>query len=87
MNTLELKPNLAGEWIGFYPGHYDECVRITQDGEEVEARKITGDDYVPAGAITWRSNLRTGNGIGLELDWWPNRNFAIPASFLARLKS
>jgi len=65
MNTLELKPNLAGEWIGYYPGHYDECIRITQDGEEVEARKITGDDYVPAGAITWRANVRTGTGIGL----------------------
>ena len=64
MKKLEEEPNLAGEWIGFYPGHYDECIRITQEGNEVEALKITGDDYVPAGVISWRANLRTGCGTG-----------------------
>jgi hypothetical protein len=56
--------NLSGEWIGHYPGHYDEVVRINQAGEEIEAVKITGDDFVPAGAVTWRANARTGQGQG-----------------------
>ena len=56
--------DLAGEWIGHYPGHFDEVIRIRQHGEEVEAEKITGDDYVPAGALTWRANLRTLRGEG-----------------------
>jgi len=46
------------------PGHYDEFIRIIQDGDELEALKITGDDYVPAGAITWKANRRTGHGLG-----------------------
>ena len=61
---IEQDMDLSGEWIGLYPGHYQECIQITQKGEELEALKITGDDYVPAGAITWRANLRTGKGVG-----------------------
>ena len=56
--------NLEGEWIGHYPGHFDEVIRIVQNADEVEAVKITGDDFVPAGAITWRANLRTMRGEG-----------------------
>jgi len=56
--------NFSGEWIGYYPGHYDEVIRIQQRGEELEAVKITGDDHVPGGAITWRADLRTGRGEG-----------------------
>ena len=56
--------NLTGEWIGHYPGHFDEVVRITQTGDRVEAVKVTGDEYVPAGAITWRADLRTLKGEG-----------------------
>ena len=33
-------------------------------GDDLEAVKITGDDHVPGGAITWRANLRTGRGEG-----------------------
>jgi hypothetical protein len=57
-------PNLEGEWVGHYTGHYDEFVRITQKGETVEAIKITGDDFVPADEITWRANVATGHGEG-----------------------
>ncbi len=56
--------DLTGEWIGHYTGHFDEVVRITQAGSQVEATKMTGDDYVPAGEITWRADLRTGAGVG-----------------------
>ena len=56
--------SLAGEWIGHYPGHFDEVIRINQRGDHVEAVKITGDDYVPAGATTWRASLRTMTGEG-----------------------
>ncbi len=56
--------NLNGEWIGYYPGHYDEVVQIIQRGDEVEAVKITGDDFVPAGEVTWRANLETLEGEG-----------------------
>jgi hypothetical protein len=57
-------PCLEGEWIGHYTGHYDEVVRIYQDGHHVEAIKITGDDHVPAGEVSWRADLKTGRGEG-----------------------
>jgi hypothetical protein len=56
--------NLTGEWVGHYTGHFDEFIRIVHDGSKVEAWKITGDDYVPAGALTWRADLLTGRGEG-----------------------
>jgi hypothetical protein len=46
-----------GEWIGHYPGHFDEVVRITREGDEIKATKITGDDFVPAGEVPWRVDL------------------------------
>ncbi len=63
--------DLVGEWIGHYPGHFDEVIRIEQRGDEIEAIKITGDEYVPDGAVTWRANLRTMQGEGqiAELDF------------------
>ncbi|HYE31480.1 MAG TPA: Cyclin D1-binding domain-containing protein [Methylomirabilota bacterium] len=56
--------DLSGEWLGFYTGHYDEVVKIVQRGDQVEAIKITGDEYVPAEEVTFRANLRTGDGMG-----------------------
>ena len=63
-SSKQLGIDLSGEWLGYYTGHYDEVVRITQDGDYVEAVKITGDDYVPADEVTWRANLRSGRGEG-----------------------
>ena len=57
-------PDLTGEWIGRYPGHFDETVAITQTGTSVVAVKITGDEHVPAGEITWRADLATLKGEG-----------------------
>lgn len=56
--------NLSGEWIGFYRGHYDQVIKITQLGEEIVAVKITGDEHVPGGAVTFRANVNTGVGEG-----------------------
>ena len=56
--------DLAGEWIGRYPGHFDEIVAISQEGTEVVAVKITGDEHVPAGEVTWRADLATLCGEG-----------------------
>jgi hypothetical protein len=58
------KINLSGEWIGHYRGHFDQVVKITQIGEEVVAVKITGDDHVPGGAVTFRANITSGVGEG-----------------------
>ncbi len=53
-----------GEWIGAYLGHFEETVSIEQTGCLLIARKVTGDDYVPAGEITWRLDLHTMKGEG-----------------------
>jgi Cyclin D1 binding domain len=74
--------DLTGEWIGHYPGHFDEVIRILQDGEQIEAVKITGDDYVPAGAVTWRASLRTLRGQGQVAE----REFLNPRFVPGRLK-
>ena len=47
-----------------FPGHFDEVVRIMQQREHALAVKLTGDDYVPAGSVTWWANVQTGMGEG-----------------------
>lgn len=64
MNVPADVPDLSGDWIGRYPGYFDEMVVIRQLGPRVEAIKSTGDEHVPAGEMTWRADLRTMRGEG-----------------------
>ena len=63
-STPSLVPQIVGEWIGKYHGHFEEVIRIDlQDGKWI-ATKITGDENVPAGEITWRVDPTTCIGEG-----------------------
>ena len=56
-----LVPNLTGDWIGNYTGHFEEYIRIEQQDSFAIATKVTGDDHVPSGQITWRAAVVTGS--------------------------
>lgn len=74
--------NLTGEWIGHYTGHFDEIVAVTHEGDLAVARKVSGDDHVPAGEITWRADVRTGIGEGQVAE----REFRHPRFIPGRLE-
>ena len=57
-------PDLRGQWIGTYPCCGVETLEITQQGQRVQATKIIGDDFVPAGEVSWRANVESGSGEG-----------------------
>src|SRR5687768_5843796 len=57
-------PNLSGEWIGHYPGHFDEVIRILQEQDHALVVKLTGNEYLPEGNVTWWANQQTGDGEG-----------------------
>ena len=82
-NSTQQLQNLSGEWIGHYRGHFDQVIKITQLGEEVVAVKITGDDHVPGGAVTFRANVIAASARAR----WPRRNSATRASCRASSKS
>ncbi|NBR70245.1 MAG: DUF3506 domain-containing protein, partial [Verrucomicrobia bacterium] len=58
------QPQLVGEWIGNYRGHFEEVIRIDLTEGKWVATKITGDENVPAGEITWRVDPTTCSGEG-----------------------
>lgn len=61
---IKNRPDLSGVWRGYYPCCGDEEILIAQSGERAVATKTIGDKYVPAGQISWRANVETGEGEG-----------------------
>ena len=59
-------PNLNGYWVGDYGGHGYELIRIYHKGYKIYAKKLTGDENIPAGKLTWRmtfgEDMREGKG-------------------------
>ena len=48
---------LAGLWKGNYPNHGEELIRVRYDGDTLYATKVTGDEHVPAGEVTFQAEL------------------------------
>jgi len=61
MSTI---PDISGDWIGDYIGHFDEMVRIDRCGPSYVAVKMSGDDHIPAGETTWRVDAASLRGEG-----------------------
>lgn len=63
-SSLSALPDLRGQWVGEYPCCGVETIEITQKGHRVQAIKVTGDDFVPTGEVTWRASVENGEGEG-----------------------
>lgn len=56
--------DLNGRWRGRFGPHGDEIVAISQEGDRITAKKVTGDKNVPAGEVTFRARLEGWGGPG-----------------------
>ena len=67
-------PDLTGNWVGYYScyGCGNETISIAQSGNNVVATKVTGDNYVPAGEVTWKADVVTKAGFG-KIAYWGYR--------------
>lgn len=52
-NSIKKDTDILGEWIGRYPGDGFQTINISMVENQYIATKITGDEYVPAGEITF----------------------------------
>lgn len=62
-NERSLTTVSHGRWVGDYPSG-PEVVEIQQIGPILQAVKVFGNEYVPAGAVTWRVFLGNMTGEG-----------------------
>jgi len=67
MEARNLLPqfNLEGLWVGKYGDHGYEMVNVTYVGDKLIAMKVTGDNNVPKGEITFKADL-SPNTVGQE---------------------
>lgn len=59
MEARSLLPqfNLEGLWVGKYGDHGYEMINVTYVGDNLTAMKVTGDNNVPKGEITFKADL------------------------------
>jgi len=64
--TCRSHANFSGVWVACFGTHGEEFVNVRHSGYKIEAVKITGDPYIPAGKPTfniWLSDdLTSGEG-------------------------
>ena len=50
---LDQKFNLEGYWFAIYPSSYEEAVKVVKEGRNYVATQTIGNDYIPAGEISF----------------------------------
>jgi len=50
--------NLEGLWVGKYGPHGYEMINVTYVGDSIVAYKVTGDQNVPSGEISFKADLK-----------------------------
>ena len=60
----EGNPSLEGDWLCKYGPHGPQLVRVFEHRDGVAAVKITGDEHIPAGELTWQSSTASLHELG-----------------------
>ncbi|MBL9172466.1 MAG: DUF3506 domain-containing protein [Verrucomicrobiales bacterium] len=70
--------SIEGLWVGSYGDHGPELIRIKLEGDLAIATKLIGDPNVPSGQVTWKADVKSGQGQGRGADtgfvnprWYP----------------